>query len=125
MGLPGRLTHIHLMTAKRSTRLGESNPLARALAGWDDDGGFPQAAPEEGHGIRASLAEEEEQILQYLGAAVLMQWNDLPTEHQRKLFKHAVSMGEPRHTVELRERIARFLHDHKDDAQEPGEALRP
>ena len=113
------------MADERSEGSNAGNLLARALAGWDDEGGAARAAPDEDRDAHASLAEEEELILRYLGAAVLVQWNDLPTDLRRKLFRHAVSMGEPRRTVELRERIARFLHDHKDDTREPGEAPRP
>jgi hypothetical protein len=40
-----------------------------------------------------SLAKEEEHILRCLGAAVIMQWDDLPTAIQRELFEHAISMG--------------------------------
>lgn len=47
--------------------------------------------------------------------AVIVQWNHLPTEIQRQLFQHAVSIGEPRHASQLKEEIARFLHNHKDD----------
>src|SRR6266851_9014193 len=61
------------------------------------------------------LAKEEEHALRCLGAAVIMQWNDLPTKIQRDLFDHAISMGEPRYTAQLKERIARFLHRHKND----------
>ena len=46
-----------------------------------------------------------------------MQWNDLPRGIQRSLFEYAVSMGEPRETLALKERIARFLHTHKDAKQ--------
>jgi hypothetical protein len=53
--------------------------------------------------------------LRCLGAAVIMQWNDLPTKIQRDLFGHAISMVEPRRTAQLKERIARFLHRHKND----------
>jgi hypothetical protein len=28
-------------------------------------------------------------------------------------------MGEPRYTTQLKEKIARFLHKHKDDTREP------
>jgi hypothetical protein len=110
---------------QRSHGSDAGNRLARALAGRDDEGGFPGAAPGEGRDTQAGLVGEEAQVLEYLGAAVLVQWNDLPTDLRRKLFRHAVSMGEPRRSVELRERIARFLHDHKDDAREPGETPRP
>ena len=59
---------------------------------------------------------QEEHVLRCLGAAVIMQWNDLPTKIQRDLFDHAISMREPRYTAQLKERIARFLHRHKNDA---------
>src|SRR5690606_11972281 len=42
---------------------------------------------------RLSLAVEEEQILRYLGAALIMQWNTLPQKLQRELFDLAGSMG--------------------------------
>ena len=37
------------------------------------------------------LAEEEEQILRCLGAAVIMRWNNVPTKLQRELFDCASS----------------------------------
>ena len=89
------------------------NPLARALARWENEGGTPQPMSEKNE--RAALAEEEEHILQYLGAAVIMRWNNLPTEVQRELFEHAVSMGESHNTPELKDQIARFLHKHKNN----------
>jgi hypothetical protein len=51
-------------------------------------------------------------------ATVLVQWNDLPTRIQRQLFDKAASTGEPRYTTQLKEQIARFLHNHKDDTRE-------
>ena len=59
---------------------------------------------------RAKRAGEEEHILRCLGAAVILQWSDLPRNVQRALFEQAVGMGEPRRTAALKERIARFLH---------------
>jgi len=85
---------------------------ARALARWENEGGAV-AKIERDKG--AALAETEEHILSRLGAALIMQWNDLPTDIQRRLFDHAASSGDPRHSPELKERIARFLHTHKDD----------
>ena len=64
---------------------------------------------------RRKLGEVEERILQRIGAAVIVQWNDRPTEIQRQLFQNAVSMGEPLNASRLKEEIARFLHNHKDD----------
>ena len=63
---------------------------------------------------RRTGAEIEEHILRCLGAAVIMQWNGIPTKLQRELFDTAGSMGELLKTGELRGQIARFLHNHKD-----------
>ena len=64
---------------------------------------------------RRNVAEIEEHILRCLGAAVIMQWNTLPTKLQRELFDTAGSMGDLLQTPTLRAQIARFLHEHKDD----------
>jgi hypothetical protein len=71
--------------------------------------------PTEGPPSRITLAAEEERVLRYLGAAVIMQWNTLPAKLQRELFDTAGSMGELLDTAALRGQIARFLHKHKDD----------
>src|SRR5258708_13614397 len=55
----------------------------------------------------ATLAEEEH-ILRCLGAALIMQWNTLPTELQRELFDNAGSMGKLLDTNTLRGQISRF-----------------
>jgi hypothetical protein len=47
-----------------------------------------------------------------------MQWDDLPTDIQRELFEHAVSMGKLNDTAALKGQIARFLHKHKGDDRE-------
>jgi hypothetical protein len=65
----------------------------------------------------AALAEEEEQILKCLGAAVLMRWNTVPTKLQRVLFDCASTIGDLQQTTPLKGRIARFLHNHKGDRQ--------
>jgi hypothetical protein len=66
---------------------------------------------------RTALAEEEEQILKCLGAAVLMRWNTVPTKLQRELFDCASTIGDLQQTTPLKGQIARFLHDHKNDQQ--------
>jgi len=65
------------------------------------------------------LADEEDQILWHLGAAVIMRWNTIPTKLQKELFANASasSAGDPAQTRALRARIARFLHKQKDDAR--------
>jgi hypothetical protein len=65
-----------------------------------------------------ALAANEEHILRCLGAALIMQWNTLPTKLRRELFDNAGSMGELLDTAVLRGQIARFLHKHKDDEDE-------
>ena len=66
---------------------------------------------------RAAFAEEEEQILKCLGAAVLMHWNTVPTKLQRQLFDYASTLGDLQQTTPLKGRIARFLHNHKNDQE--------
>jgi hypothetical protein len=68
----------------------------------------------------SAIAEIEEHILRCLGAAVIMQWNTIPTKLQRNLFDTAGSLGEVPKTVALRGQIARFLHDHKDETTSAG-----
>jgi hypothetical protein len=62
--------------------------------------------------VGANLADDEEHVLRCLGAALMMQWNTLPTKLRTELFDNAGSMGE---TAALREQIACFLHKHKND----------
>ena len=45
-------------------------------------------------------------------AAVIVRWNDLPTEIQREFFASAL-LVEPVHTTELKQQTARFLHSRK------------
>jgi hypothetical protein len=74
-----------------------------------DDSDEIVAVPEPSLASEATLAAEEEYILRCLGAALIMQWNTLPTELQRELFDNAGSMGELLDTAALRGQIARFL----------------
>ena len=71
-------------------------------------------APERDRVDGSTLADEEERVLRYLGAALIMQWNTLPTKLQRELFDNAGTMGDVLNTAALRGSIARFLHNHKD-----------
>lgn len=69
-----------------------------------------------------SVAEIEEHILRCLGAAVIMQWNTIPTKLQRELFQTAGSLGDVLQTATLRGQIARFLHNHKDE-EKPADCI--
>ncbi len=71
-----------------------------------------------------ALADEEEHILRCLGAALIMQWNTLPTKLRRELFDNAGSMGALLETPALRAQIARFLNRHKDGDDTVGAAIR-
>ncbi len=64
-----------------------------------------------------ALAQEEEHILRCLGGALILQWNTLPRKLRRELFDNAGAMGELLETSELRGKIARFLHKHKNDEE--------
>lgn len=77
------------------------------------------AAPVQDRSEGAALAREEEYVLLCLGAALIMQWNVLPTKLRRELFDNAGSMGDLLETSALRAQIARFLHKHKDDEEAP------
>ena len=59
------------------------------------------------------LLEVERRVLECLGAALVSELSDLPTDVQRRLFEHATS-GKLGDAALLKTRIARFLHDHKD-----------
>jgi hypothetical protein len=72
-----------------------------------------------------AVAEIEERILRCLGAAVIMQWNTIPTKLQRELFDTAGSLGDVLQTVTLRGQIARFLHSHKDEELPTGNMSKP
>jgi hypothetical protein len=77
---------------------------------------FPPAAM-----LRISLADAQPatcwtwsaESWNVLAAPLVSEWNDLPTDVQRRLFEHATS-GKSRDADLLKTRIARFLHDHKD-----------
>lgn len=98
------------MIGNESDTSPKDNLLVRALARWEWEGG---SSIEPDWEKRAALIQEEEHILHCLGAAVIMRWNNLPTEVQRELFASAASLSDPLPTVELKEHIARFLHSHK------------
>lgn len=59
---------------------------------------------------RRTVAVIEEHVLRCLGAAVVMEWNAIPTKLQRELFDTAGSLGDVLKTAALRGQIARFLH---------------
>jgi hypothetical protein len=105
--------------AEGETSDGERTPptsvegVANALDRWDEEGGAP-AAPWPLPYETGDLLDAERRVLECLGAALVSEWNDLPTDVQRRLFEHAAS-GKSNDAALLKARIARFLHNHKDD----------
>jgi hypothetical protein len=94
----------------RSTSLADNE---QALANNFDDA---LQVAEQDRSRGAVLAHEEEHVLRCLGAALIMQWNTLPTPLRREIFDTAGSVGKLLETAALRGQIARFLHKHKNDA---------
>jgi hypothetical protein len=90
--------------------------LADSEQGLADDYDNAAHVAEQDGSSGAALAAEEELVLRCLGAAVIMQWNALPTTLRHEIFDTAGSVGKLLETAALRGQIARFLHKHKDDA---------
>jgi|GEM_PF-3584691 hypothetical protein len=87
-----------------------------AIDRWDGKGGAT-AVSETLVAQVNKLTLSECQVLQCLGAAVVIGWNDLPTDVQRTLFTLAMTDGTSGPVKDLPLRIARFLHDHKKERQ--------
>jgi len=82
----------------------------RALARWEGEGGAPDHVKEPGE----ALDELDLRILTRLGAAVLGEWCNLPTDVQRAIFQRASTPRASGDGARLKSEIARFLHTHKD-----------
>ena len=88
--------------------------VANALERWEEEGGAP-TLPWPFSYETGDLLDAERRVLECLSAALVSEWNDLPTDVQRRLFEHAAS-GKSQATAVLKTQIARFLHDRKDAA---------
>lgn len=90
----------------RATRTTAEARAAADLARWETEGGSPPQP------YAASLGDEP--LLRRLGAAVVGEWNNLPTPLQRAVYERAVAVGAaPGGDAAMKRRMARFLHDHK------------
>jgi hypothetical protein len=58
------------------------------------------------------MQNEREWVSHVLGEAVIDVWSGLPQDIQQKLFEQAVLAGRGGSEQDLRERLAKFLHDH-------------
>lgn len=101
----------------------EYRGLARRLAEWADneetaENRSKQRPHRQGGGQPADQVPEEERILPCLGAAVVVDWDNLPKQVQSDLSALAATMRERLQTTALRAQIARFLREREDDGRE-------
>jgi hypothetical protein len=59
--------------------------------------------------------DEDHGVILSLGSALVLMWEEIPQDLQRKLFDIAADVMVSDRSAKLREQLARFLHDHKDD----------
>jgi hypothetical protein len=127
----GLAPDINRMAPTENRRM-DTGEHAAAIARWDDEGGASMSVPyrsnaevfkterarrrAEPHSPEGDPAPpEDDRILECLGAAVIMRWGTLPTKIQRELFEDATSLADLGQTAELKGKVARFLHNRRDD----------
>lgn len=102
------------MFGSRGSQEQANRPAADAIDRWDDEGGATSNLASEALVQQINkLTLSECQVLQCLGAAVIIGWNDLPADVKRTLFTLASTDGVSDPVRDLPLRIARFLHQHK------------
>lgn len=105
------------MAEKKSRRATDASQMSGALARWDEEGGAPSMV----WSLRddaGRLTDPERRILENLGAALVGEWSNLPTDIQKAIFRRATTDKAP-DPKELKAQVARFLHDHKRDSAAP------
>lgn len=91
--------------------------LAQTIDRWAEECGI-EKSPDGSRLYRdVELQTLEERILRCLGAAVILQWDDLPATMRHGLFDDAALMSDPKQRFRLKREIARFLNEHGHDAQ--------
>ena len=100
----------------------EYRGIARRFAEWADNEESAdrrsRRPPPKGGDASAIAAAQEDRILLCLGAAVVVNWDNLPDQVQRELSTLAATMRERLQTTALRAQIARFLREREDDDRE-------
>jgi DNA-binding MarR family transcriptional regulator len=99
----------------QATTRGTATQAIKAL----EAGGYLVRQPfkTDGRSVSLRLTSKGKKALRCLGAALIMQWNTLPTTLQREVFDTAGSVGKLLETAALRGQIARFLHKHSNHAR--------
>ena len=95
---------------KKRTQPTDAEMRERALARWEGEGGA--LAPTAAIG---NIDETELRILARLGAALLDDWNTLNPDLQQKIVRRARSLGAPRDHAYVKEKLARFLREHREE----------
>ena len=101
----------------------EFRGVARRLAEWADiedaaDNRSKQPPRRQAGDQPAGQAAGEERVLLCLGAAVVVDWENLPEQVQSGLSALAATMRERLRTTTLREQIARFVREREDDRRQ-------
>ena len=102
------------MAKKRAMPMTASGGMISERDRWEDEGGAQGSSSDFSHGA-SDLTDIERNVLECLGAAVVREWNNLPTDIQRALFQCATT-DKSSDRIQLKSQIARFLHNHKDAA---------
>ena len=102
------------MPRKRASDGSENHQAANALDRWENEGGATRVISETLAAQISALTPSERQVLQCLGAAVVVRWTELPLNVQRTLFEVASEHRGSSSETALAARIARLLHEHKD-----------
>jgi hypothetical protein len=77
-----------------------------ALSAWENEGGawvWPESAD-----VPYRTTPNGDEILKYLGGAVVTHWDELPQHFKQALFRELSAIGPGQKS--LKERIARYLH---------------
>jgi hypothetical protein len=95
----------------------EYRGLSRRLAEWADNEESAESRAKQRNQPAAQVPEEE-RILLCLGAAVVVDWDNLPKQVQSELSALAATMRERLQTTALRAQIAHFLRERQDDGRD-------
>jgi len=95
-------------TAKYSAGLSEymQTDMRDALSAWENEGGAWAWA--ESADVPSRTTPNGDEILKYLGGAVVAHWDQLPQHFKQTLFQELSAIEPSRKS--LKERIARYLH---------------
>ncbi|HET9231464.1 MAG TPA: hypothetical protein VFO00_09255 [Vitreimonas sp.] len=80
---------------------------AKALARWEGEGGALGRTD-------IALDEQDMRILARLGAALLLEWDEVPEPRRGAMFRHASSLHAERDALRIKAAIAHFMNEHKD-----------